>query len=67
MKDEGLYVCVVCENPLFTSDAKFDSGCGWPSFSDVIAQGKVTVKRDTSHGKLFHCFYWYGLVNVIIC
>lgn len=48
-KDEGMYTCVVCGNDLFRSDQKFESGCGWPAFSDVIAHGKVTVKRDTSH------------------
>lgn len=49
-KDDGLYSCVVCENPLFSSDEKYDSHCGWPAFRDVIAQGKVTCKRDASHG-----------------
>ena len=50
-KDDGIYTCVVCDNPLFKSDQKFDTMCGWPSFSDVIAHGKVTVTRDTSHGE----------------
>ncbi|KAI0240288.1 Methionine-R-sulfoxide reductase B3 [Lamellibrachia satsuma] len=50
MKEDGIYTCIVCDNPLFKSDQKFDTMCGWPSFSDVIAHGKVTVKRDTSHG-----------------
>ena len=49
-KDEGIYTCLVCDNPLFNSEDKFDTHCGWPAFSDVIAQGKVTVKKDFSAG-----------------
>jgi len=49
-KEQGTYVCVACGNPLFSSDTKFDSGSGWPSFYDVINQGAVTLHRDTSHG-----------------
>ncbi|KAJ2946309.1 hypothetical protein O0L34_g12345 [Tuta absoluta] len=47
---EGLYVCIVCRQPLFTSKAKFDSGCGWPAFNDVLAKEKVTLHKDTSAG-----------------
>lgn len=49
-KTEGTYVCMACGNPLFSSDTKFDSGSGWPSFYDVINQGAVTLHHDTSHG-----------------
>ena len=49
-KAEGTYVCMACGNPLFSSDTKFDSGSGWPSFYDVINQGAVTLHHDTSHG-----------------
>lgn len=48
----GEYHCVVCGTELFTSDEKFASDCGWPSFSEVAAQGHITTKVDTSHGMI---------------
>ena len=47
---DGIYRCVCCGTPLFDSKAKFDSGTGWPSFWQPIAEGNVTVAVDHSHG-----------------
>ncbi|XP_060745035.1 methionine-R-sulfoxide reductase B3 isoform X1 [Tachysurus vachellii] len=49
-KDEGTYMCVVCSSPLFTSDKKFDSGSGWPSFFDLIKEDSVSLTDDFSYG-----------------
>lgn len=47
---EGIYHCVDCGLPLFSSDAKFNSGTGWPSFFQPVAEENVVVKRDNSYG-----------------
>ena len=47
-KDEGTYVCQCCGNPLFSSDTKFDSGSGWPSFYAPIAPDAVAEESDNS-------------------
>jgi methionine-R-sulfoxide reductase len=49
-KEKGLYLDVVSHEPLFLSLDKFDSGCGWPSFSKPIDKNVITEKRDSSHG-----------------
>ena len=49
-KDEGMYRCAVCDAPLFSSQAKFDSGSGWPAFTDPVALEAVTLHEDQSHG-----------------
>jgi methionine-R-sulfoxide reductase len=49
-KDKGVYVCAACGNELFTSDMKFNSSCGWPSFDKEIAGGKIKTQVDTSFG-----------------
>lgn len=51
-KEKGKYVCAACGNELFTSEMKFDSGCGWPSFDREIEGGKIITKMDTSHGMI---------------
>ncbi|WP_370541802.1 peptide-methionine (R)-S-oxide reductase MsrB [Alicyclobacillus sp. SO9] len=50
--EDGLYVDVVSGEPLFSSLDKFDSGCGWPSFTKPLETKKVDEKRDTSHGMI---------------
>lgn len=49
-KEDGVYTCKACDAMLFSSDTKYDSGSGWPSFSDVLDQGTVQLNQDTSHG-----------------
>lgn len=46
----GVYVCAACGQVLFDSDTKFDSGTGWPSFSDVAKNDRVTLVDDQTHG-----------------
>lgn len=46
--DEGSYSCIVCEQYLFSSNTKYDSGCGWPAFNDVLDKGRIKLLPDTS-------------------
>ena len=50
VKDDGTYHCIVCDQALFSSDTKFESGSGWPSFYEALDPSKVTIKEDHSHG-----------------
>jgi peptide-methionine (R)-S-oxide reductase len=49
-KDDGTYRCAGCGAELFASDTKFDSGTGWPSFTEPAARENVELRRDASHG-----------------
>lgn len=48
--EAGTYLCVACKAELFPSEAKFESGTGWPSFHSPVARGAVEQKVDTAHG-----------------
>ena len=57
-KEEGIFTCVCCGNELFSSDTKYDSGTGWPSFWDVLDENSVGEEIDKSHGMIrteVHC------------
>jgi len=49
-KDDGVYACGACGDELFSSDHKYDSGSGWPSFYDLAKEGSVDLVSDDSHG-----------------
>jgi len=49
-KKAGIYRCICCDTPLFSSETKFDSGTGWPSYFQPIDKTSITEKRDSSHG-----------------
>ncbi len=57
-KEEGIFTCVCCGNELFSSDTKYNSGTGWPSFWDVLNENSVGEEIDKSHGMIrteVHC------------
>jgi len=49
-KEKGMYVCAGCGNPLFSSDKKYNSGSGWPSFCEVLSKDSVDLRIDKSYG-----------------
>ncbi len=51
-KDTGMYHCICCGEPLFSSEEKYDSGSGWPSFWQPVEGHEPTELRDTSHGMI---------------
>ena len=57
-KEPGTYECVCCGQPLFSSETKFDSGTGWPSFWQPVASDAVTEKDDTS---------WFTRRTEVLC
>ena len=58
VKERGTYECVCCGQPLFSSETKFDSGTGWPSFFQPLAQEAVTEKEDRS---------WFATRTEVLC
>ena len=57
-KDPGTYECICCGQPLFSSETKFDSGTGWPSYWQPIEKGAVTEKEDRS---------WFATRTEVLC
>lgn len=51
-KDKGIYKCAACGNQLFSSETKFDSDTGWPSFTDPMNLENIELKEDESHGMI---------------
>lgn len=54
-----MYVCIVCRQELFSSKTKFDAGCGWPAFNDVLAKEKVTLHKDATAG-MYHLYLFFN-------
>ena len=48
--EKGMYYCVVCDADLFTSETKYDSGCGWPAFYDAVSKNALVYTEDNSFG-----------------
>lgn len=51
-KEKGMYTCAACGNELFSSETKFDSGSGWPSFDDPANRENIELREDASHGMI---------------
>ena len=58
-KKDGIYKCVGCGNNLFSSDEKYDSGSGWPSFTDIYSKESIKTIIDCK-SKLLHCSITHG-------
>jgi peptide-methionine (R)-S-oxide reductase len=54
--EDGTYLCVCCDAPLFSSGAKYESGSGWPSFFEALTTDAVEEAHDASHGMVGHVF-----------
>ena len=57
-KEKGIYKCICCDSNLFSSDTKYESHSGWPSFFDIISSNAVSSSKDESHGMIrneVHC------------
>ncbi len=52
LKDDGVYRCAGCGEPLFDSETKYDSGSGWPSFYEPLKDGSIKENKDLSHGMI---------------
>ncbi|MCA9385598.1 peptide-methionine (R)-S-oxide reductase MsrB [Candidatus Dojkabacteria bacterium] len=48
--EDGSYHCIVCGDHLFSSDTKYNSGSGWPSFYKAVSEGAIKLQEDSSHG-----------------
>ncbi len=51
-KEDGIYVCAACGSDLFDSQTKYDSGSGWPSFTDAVDENRVATREDRSLGRV---------------
>ena len=51
-KEKGIYMCGGCGEPLFSSDTKYDPGCGWPSFFKPLSRNKIKYEQDLSLGRV---------------